>query len=480
MRYRRAQQGPRFSVVPMVLLGLVGLSLLGLLFVGGRMLLAPRPRIALAAPFELVGRNAPLVVDVADAHGLKAVRISVRQGEQERVVLERTYDPPRAADQLRWEPAQEKGFRLKEGPGRLKVWARNDSWGNFMRGRTATLEKDFTARLVPPRLEVLTTQHYVNQGGCDMVIYKVTPPGTASGVQVGERFFRGFPMPGAHDAATHFAVFCFPYDAPAGAPIRLEARDEAQNESLASFWVRVFPKRFRTRELPLDEGFMQKVVPEIMSQTPTLSDQGDLLKNYLQINRDLRRANNAALARLAASSRPEFLWSQPFQQLGSSQVEAQFADHRTYRHEGREVDRQTHLGFDLATTANAPVTASNDGVVVLAEYFGIYGNTVVVDHGYGLMSLYGHLSSFGVKPGDTVKRGQQLGRSGATGLAGGDHLHFSMLYQDEQVDPREWWDAHWIHDRIAAKLVQFGGGTGPGRLAATPAGRSPLPATPRS
>jgi murein DD-endopeptidase MepM/ murein hydrolase activator NlpD len=105
----------------------------------------------------------------------------------------------------------------------------------------------------------------------------------------------------------------------------------------------------------------------------------------------------------------------------------------------------------------------------MAEFFGIYGNTVVLDHGYGLMSLYGHLSSFAVNKGDAVKRGQAVGNSGATGLAGGDHLHFSMLYQDVQVDPREWWDPHWLHDRLAVKLAQFGNGSGPGDLAAKPA-----------
>ena len=99
-----------------------------------------------------------------------------------------------------------------------------------------------------------------------------------------------------------------------------------------------------------------------------------------------------------------------------------------------------------------PVPAANDGVVVLAKYLGIYGNTVIVDHGYGLMTLYGHLSSIGVKEGDTVARSQPLGKSGATGLAGGDHLHYSVLVDGTFVIPKEWWDAHWIQDRIARKL----------------------------
>jgi murein DD-endopeptidase MepM/ murein hydrolase activator NlpD len=95
-------------------------------------------------------------------------------------------------------------------------------------------------------------------------------------------------------------------------------------------------------------------------------------------------------------------------------------------------------------------------VVALAEYFGIYGNAVVIDHGYGLLSLYGHLSRMEAKVGDVVKRSQTVGYSGATGLAGGDHLHFSMVLLGEQVDAREWFDAHWLEDRLFVKLRTFG------------------------
>jgi murein DD-endopeptidase MepM/ murein hydrolase activator NlpD len=468
MQYRsRAKVAARFSALPIILLAVVGIVVAGLLFVGFRMLLASRPQISLAAPFDLVGRNAPLVLDIKDPdHGLRAVRVAVEQGGQEKVILEESYDPPRPEVPVRWLPAQEQKFRLQEGPGTLKVTARNASWGSFFRGRTASLDHPFTARLVPPRVEILTSQHYVNQGGADMVVYRVTPASAESGVVVGNDFFKGFPLPGAPDPAVRFAVFAYPYDAPAGTTPRLKARDEASNEVLANFHVKVFPKAFRSRTLPLDDAFLNKVVPEIMSQSPTVKDQGELLKNYLAINRDLRKANNQTLAEMCARSEARFLWSEPFQQLGNSQVEANFADHRTYSYQGRDVDKQDHLGYDLATTANAPVSASNDGRVMLAEYFGIYGNTVVIDHGYGLLSVYGHLATFGVKPGDAVKRGQTIGQTGATGLAGGDHLHFSMVLQGEQVDAREWWDPHWLQDRIQAKLKQFG----------AEAGQSPPPA----
>jgi murein DD-endopeptidase MepM/ murein hydrolase activator NlpD len=452
-----ARVGPRLRALPMALLLVIAAAGLGVLFVLFHLVFASRPVVALGAPFKLVGRNAPLVVDVKDPrHGVKTLRIRVEQGDKEQVLLDERYEPPKPEVHFRWTAAQDKTLRLAEGPGRLKVRARNASWGGFFRGSAASIDQPFTARLSPPRIEVLTKQHYVNQGGCDMVVYRVSEGTTESGVVAGPAFFRGFPLPGARDPRVRFAVFAYPYDA-GNVALRLRARDEAANEALANFNVKVTRKAFRSRSLPVDDAFLDKVVPEILSQSPSLTDQGDLLKNYLAINRDLRKENNARLAELAAKSQERFLWSRPFQQLGNSKVEASFADRRTYTYKGRDIDRQDHLGYDLASTSNVPVSASNDGVVVLAEFFGIYGNAVVIDHGYGLLSLYGHLSSIEVKAGDTVTRGQTIGNSGASGLAGGDHLHYSMVLQSVQVDPKEWWDPHWVEDRITSKLKQFGG-----------------------
>jgi murein DD-endopeptidase MepM/ murein hydrolase activator NlpD len=160
----------------------------------------------------------------------------------------------------------------------------------------------------------------------------------------------------------------------------------------------------------------------------------------------------ARLVALARTSQPRFLWKDTFLPMGKAAVMGSFADRRTYRAAGKEVDTQDHLGLDLASLRQAPVPAANDGRVVLAEYFGIFGSCVVLDHGYGLMSLYAHLSSVAVKAGDTVTRGQDIGRTGGTGLAGGDHLHFTMLVQGLAVTPLEWWDSHWIHDRMKLKL----------------------------
>jgi murein DD-endopeptidase MepM/ murein hydrolase activator NlpD len=195
-------------------------------------------------------------------------------------------------------------------------------------------------------------------------------------------------------------------------------------------------------------------VPDILYNTPEfkVDEPENLLNSYLSINRDLRRKNNERIAAMASATSPEILWQGAFRQLSNSAVEAGFADQRTYIYDGKEVDNQVHLGFDLASTTQAPVSAANSGRVIFAGWLGIFGNCVVVDHGMGLQSLYAHLSSIGVSIGDDVEKNAQLGLSGQTGLAGGDHLHFTMLLGGNAVTPIDWWSQQWIDDRVLRKL----------------------------
>jgi murein DD-endopeptidase MepM/ murein hydrolase activator NlpD len=210
--------------------------------------------------------------------------------------------------------------------------------------------------------------------------------------------------------------------------------------------------------IEIDDAFLQRVVPAILSNTPGMKVPAptDLVSTYADINRTLRQRNADTIAQLAGKTAPTMMWRDPFRQLGNSQVESRFADDRTYVYNGRVIDRQTHLGFDLAVTANVPISSAQRGTVLFADYLGIYGNCVIVDHGLGVQSLYAHLSSIAVKPGAAVEKGDVLGRSGMTGLAGGDHLHFTMLVHGRPVNPVEWWDGKWMQDRVLRKIAEAG------------------------
>jgi murein DD-endopeptidase MepM/ murein hydrolase activator NlpD len=270
-------------------------------------------------------------------------------------------------------------------------------------------------------------------------------------VQAGDWFFRGYPLPGGAEN-DRFALFSVPYDMGEISGIHLVAEDDVNNVAEARFIDQFSEKPFRNDTIRLSDRFMERVVPAILSQSPEIEDSGDLLQNYIAVNRELRMLNAQTLIELSNASVPQFMWSKAFLPMRNAKATSNFADRRSYVYEGETVDTQHHLGYDLASTALAEIQAGNDGIVVLARYFGIYGNTVVIDHGYGLLTLYGHLSSIDVSEGDTVERGQSIGRSGATGLAGGDHLHFAVMLHGLPVNPAEWWDSHWIHDRLKLKL----------------------------
>ena len=187
------------------------------------------------------------------------------------------------------------------------------------------------------------------------------------------------------------------------------------NEATAALDHRPFPKPFRRSRIEIDDRFLDRVVPAIAATTPAMNistEPADRVASFLRINGDLRRQNAETIAEQAKKTAKEMLWKDAFQPLGNASVEAAFADNRTYIHDGKEIDRQVHLGFDLAVTQRIPVLAANTGVVVYAADLGIYGNCVIVDHGLGVQSLYAHLSSIDVKEGDRVEKGHVLGRSG--------------------------------------------------------------------
>jgi len=425
------------------------------------------PTITIRQPGKFVGQNSSLELMAEAPEGkFTAIDVTVEQSGKSFPVF--TLDQPQG--DIRQESAERLyvmrpvGKRalpdLQSGPARIVIKAsRPVLFG--LRNVSSTTTHDVTVRLEPPQVGVLSTFHYINHGGSEFVVYRATPADVESGVRVGNIEYTGFPASAVgitSDPALRVAFFALLFDQDLNTDFNIFARDPAGNEALAALDHQVFPKPYSKSRIEIDDKFIGRVVPAIAGNSPQEKiPTDDLLSGFLMINGDLRRKNNQYLTDLAKKSAPEMLFKGPFQQLGNSQVEARFADTRTYVYKGKEVDRQVHLGFDLAVTANVPVVAAEAGTVVHASDLGIYGNCVVIDHGLGVQSLYGHLSSIGVKVGDHVDRGAELGRSGMTGLAGGDHLHFTMLVGGQQVTPVDWWSKQWFEDRVRRKIKAAGG-----------------------
>jgi murein DD-endopeptidase MepM/ murein hydrolase activator NlpD len=450
------------------------LVLLALLAAGGAYVYAgrmPGPSIDISKPDKFVGTSTPLEVAVTTPGGtVSALQIVFEQNGKQTPIYTQGGGGSAPAPQVSGDKivvSRELGKQtvpdIKSGPARIIVTTARP----VLRGiRTiqSSAAKDVQVRLERPRVSVVSTFHYINQGGSEMVLYRVSPEDVESGVVVGDVEYPGFPASGAvadgikiTDPGLRVAFYALLYDQPATTPMRVFARDAAGNTARADFDFRVFPKAFKKSRIDLDDKFLDRVVPAILEGTTEVKPDGDNLAKFLVINGELRKKNAEKIASFAKQTSPEMLWAGVvFHPFTNSAVESAFADRRTYVYKGKDVDQQTHLGFDLASLAGNPVVAANRGKVLYADELGIYGNCVIVDHGMGVQSLYAHLSSIGVKAGDMVNKEQILGRSGMTGLAGGDHLHFTMLVNGKMVNPVEWWDSHWIQDRILRKLKTGG------------------------
>jgi murein DD-endopeptidase MepM/ murein hydrolase activator NlpD len=439
----------------------------GAWFVAGRM---PGPAIQIAKPEKFVGTSTPVEVAVSAPSALSDLRVVLEQ-DGKQVSLFNLSEPGKAQTKQEGDKViithiidRQSVPDLKSGAARLLVTAARPVVYGIRKAQSSAI-RDLQARLERPTVAVVSTHHYVNHGGTEMVVYRVKPEDVESGVVVGDVEYPGFPASGAtvegvriNDPAVRVAFFALLYDQDVNTPMRVFARDPAGNTARADFDHRTFPKPFKKSRIELDDRFLDRVVPAILEGTTEVKPDGDTLTKFLAINGELRRKNAEKIASFAKQTAPELLWKGVvFHPFTNSAVESAFADQRTYVYKGKEVDRQVHLGFDLASLAGAPIVAANRGKVLFADELGIYGNCVILDHGMGVQSLYAHLSAIEVQAGQTVEKEQTLGRSGMTGLAGGDHLHFTMLLNGRMVNPVEWWDSHWIADRILRKLRAVGG-----------------------
>ncbi len=423
--------------------------------IGGAIFVIPRfewyaPTVNLKLDSDFIGPR-PFNVEIKDrGSGLKRVSIVVAEGGSEYPLFEEDY--PMAVNEKNITIAIDpKKLGIKEGPAAIRITAKDRSWWRFFRGNETNVTKNVTIDVTPPRIEVTGREHYINFGGSGLVIYKASPDTIKSGVKVGDYFFPGY-KGYFKNPDIYLAFFAYPYNvSPDTRPV-VVAEDAAGNSKELGFSYRLKNVRYRKSTLNVSDDFIERKVIPILGDNS--SQNGDLKDVFLKVNRDIRHKNEVEIKKICANSKNAILWNGAFHQLTNSKVEANFADERTYIYKGETIDHQYHLGYDLAVTEKSPIEAANDGVVVFAGDLGIYGNAVIIDHGFGVSTLYAHMSSIGVKVGDTVKKKQIIGRTGDTGLAAGDHLHFAVLVQGVPVLPVEWWDEKWINDKILTRIKE--------------------------
>jgi murein DD-endopeptidase MepM/ murein hydrolase activator NlpD len=402
----------------------------------------------------VVGREGKQVdLSVSDwGSGLRSLRVVIASPGGEQVLLDETYPGnllsggvrKEHSAQIDLEPAQLQNI---QSPAVFRIAVRDWSWRGGLDGNETVRDVPLTIDFDPPGIAVRSGLTYVRQGGSGSVAYHLSEPTERDGVRVGDVTFRGYPRPGG-GPGERVALFAVPSDSDPKVAVRVFAEDAAGNASEAGWAVVVQPYPQPEGRVQLSHEFLGMVVPRLAPR----AGAGDLDAAFNDVNTRLRAENEARIRELLDDSAPEPLFDGALSQLANSQVTSRFGERRTYLSEGREISHAVHYGYDLASTTAAPITAAASGRVVYAGDLGIYGNCVLLDHGLGLATLYGHLSQIDVEAGEKIDRDQRLGLSGATGLAGGDHLHFAVLVGDVYADPLEWWDAKWVETHVEPNL----------------------------
>ncbi len=388
--------------------------------------------------------------------GLKKISIKIRQHEKDFPLFEKAYQRKswRKGSDIYDEniniPLSIKEAGLKDGNATLLIKAWDFAWKNNGNGNLNEINQKISIDLMPPRISPNSKPLYLWQAGSGLISFEVSEPIKSGSVKSGDSLFALYPNP-QKGKNNYISLFALPIGEPVPQEIFIEVEDKAGNKTTIPHRVFIKRRNFQKDIINLSENLLNTLSSKLYIKHPELKGSTPL-EIFQKINSELRPQNDNALLTLSKNSSKEILWQDKFILLPNSSYKALFGDQRTYIYGKDKVDYTLHLGIDLASNQNAPVPAANNGIVVFTGYLGIYGETVVLDHGMGLFSSYSHLSSIKVNKGDRLKKGDILGNTGTTGLAVGDHLHFAMMLNGHFVTPMEWIDEKWIKDHITTQM----------------------------
>ncbi len=417
----------------------------------------PDLQINISSPY--IGLDHEYSGTVSDSgNGIRRIWIGLKQNDQEMILLDRDFPKTGFLNggsmmempfSLKIEPRK---LGLSEGAAMLRIAVWDHAWRNMFKGNRTYMEKEVVIDTTPPVVDVLSRQHNISQGGSGLVIYRVSEKDVAGGVVVGDNFFPGHS--GYFKKDNIFLAFiALGHLQGTDTEMHVQATDPAGNTRRAGFHYYLKKKVFKKDTIRISDQFLNWKMPEFdLSELPGVYTSA--IEKFLAVNRDLRKINTETFKVLGNNTDKALYWDGAFLRLPEAANRAGFSDYRSYTYQGKIIDKEYHMGIDLASVAHSKIPAGNRGKVVFTGTNGIYGKTVVLDHGYGLFSLYSHLSRIDVEIGAMVQKGDTLGLTGTTGMAGGDHLHFGMFVHNILVNPIEWWDGSWIQNNIMAKIEE--------------------------
>lgn len=404
------------------------------------------PRISGQETLKMLPITSKTNINIDCKIPIQSVEAIIKQGTKDVIILD---DKPLQSHKeypITIEPAK---LGLKDGTAEIFIRA---SAGRFSRSE---VKIKTTIATVPPVVGVLNNSYIAFQGGAASALIEAKGASALRVyVNIGKDEFEATNKVTGKENL-YFAIFPIKDDVLPTSAILAVAVDNAGNIAKAAISTRIQTRKYKHDAINITDDFINKKIYPLVDKNKYSGELSP--KEALRIiNEDMRTENENFIRNICKHITEKILWDGVFYQLPNSKVFAGFDDKRDYKYNGDVISHSTHLGFDLAVNNRTPILAANNGIVVFAGSIGIYGNTVIIDHGVGIMTQYSHLSSINVTKGQTVKRDEIVGISGETGLAGGVHLHFSTLVQGVYVTPIIWWDEKWIKEKIMDVLQNKG------------------------
>ncbi len=391
--------------------------------------------------------RAPLNVKIDDASGLLAYKVTLQSGTESFVLADEQFVAPQGSQALELKTPK-RAYALKNSEVTITVEARDASKWNFLAGNSSTETVVLQIDKKRPYLSTISSSYRIIKGGSAVVIFKAEDDNMEE-FYVETNFGKRFKAQPFYKEGYYVTLIAWPVTE-ATFRATIIAKDSAGNVAKSSVPVIPYNKKYKVSKIKLSDRFLNGKVSEL-SYAYGVDDGADLIERFKYINEDMRKSNEDIIHELTSKVSDKRVNNFPIKKmypLKNGQVVAQFGDHRIYSYQGEVVSEAYHLGLDLASNAMSPIMSQNPAIVTYAEENGIYGNMPVLYHGLGLYTIYGHCSNMMVKEGDSLRSNETVAKTGRSGYAMGDHLHFGVLVQGIEVRPQEWMDQDWIRKSI--------------------------------
>ena len=412
--------------------------------------------VDMISPIKYFSKNKDITFNINDKlAGLKHISIQVVSMNTAVSIYNKSFDTP---DIKRFSIKIKPNKTIPEGSATIIINVSDYSKNNFFNGFSKTIRRSVIVDSKPPMVNLLSGISRITEGGSALAIYYAKDNLNLKNIYLEVQHDGVKDKFKAYDASNLFgrkgvylSFFSYGLSKTYNWSANIIASDDAGNITKAHVPVYYSRLKIRKSRINITDDFIKTKVLTLLDNE-NITPRGSLLSDFLYVNSVVRASDAAKIKNICGNSENKFLWSRPFTQLRNSKVTATFLDKRTYYYKGKMIGEVHHQGYDLASVRNAEVNAANSGRVVFEGYLGVYGNALIIDHGFGVFSLYGHLQSFLVNVGDYVKRNQYVAITDTTGLALGDHLHFDILIDGYYVNPLDWWDKHWIKNHITSVI----------------------------